>query len=102
MIFGNLLDNAIKYGGTPAEVKVIVDIKLPNRDRISYCEIIPKNVPALLKKTLIEQGMLSQDEFEKIEKEQKEIVIAAMKFADESPWPDLMTLEQGVFAPEGK
>ena len=23
-----------------------------------------------------------------------------MKFADESPWPDPMTLEEGVFAPE--
>ncbi len=35
--------------------EVLVDIKLPNRDRISYCEIIPKNVPALLKKTLIDK-----------------------------------------------
>jgi len=26
-------------------------------------------------------------------------VIAAMKFADESPWPSPMTLEDGVFAP---
>ncbi len=35
--------------------EVIVDIKLPNRDRISYCEITPKNVPAFLKKTLIDK-----------------------------------------------
>ena len=33
---------------------------------------------------------------------QKEIVVAAMKFAEESPWPDPMTLEEGVFAPEDK
>lgn len=27
MIFGNLLDNAIKYGGSPPQVKVVVEIK---------------------------------------------------------------------------
>lgn len=35
--------------------EVLVDIKLPNRDRISYCEIKPKDVPALLKKTLVDK-----------------------------------------------
>ena len=35
--------------------EVIVDIKLPNKDRISYCEIVPKDVPALLKKTLVDK-----------------------------------------------
>ncbi len=34
-----------------------------------------------------------------IEKEEKERVIAAMKFAEESPNPDPMTLEEDVFAP---
>ncbi len=28
--------------------------------------------------------------------------VAAMKFADESPWPDPIALEEGVFAPEEK
>ncbi len=35
--------------------EVIVDIKLPNKDRISYCEIVPKDIPAFLKKTLIDK-----------------------------------------------
>ncbi|MDA3862037.1 MAG: 4Fe-4S binding protein [Melioribacteraceae bacterium] len=35
--------------------EVIVDIKLPTKDRISYCEITPKDVPALLKKTIIDK-----------------------------------------------
>lgn len=54
-----------------------------------------------LKTALIEEGILTEEEFTELDKEQKEIVIAAMKFADESPWPDPITLEQGVFAPEG-
>ncbi len=33
-----------------------------------------------------------------INKEAKEIVVAAMKHASESPWPDPLTLEEGVYA----
>ncbi len=54
----------------------------------------------LFKTALISAGILDEDTFASIDKEQKEIVIAAMKFADESPWPDPITLEEGVFAPE--
>jgi pyruvate dehydrogenase E1 component alpha subunit len=61
-----------------------------------------KDPIAFLKNSLIEEGLLTENEFQEFDKEQKEIVIAAMKFADESPWPDPMTLEQGVFAPEDK
>jgi pyruvate dehydrogenase E1 component alpha subunit len=53
----------------------------------------------LLKRALIECKMLSEKEFEEMDREQKEKVIAAMKFADDSPWPDPITLEEGVFAP---
>ncbi|WP_194847980.1 thiamine pyrophosphate-dependent enzyme [Candidatus Neptunochlamydia vexilliferae] len=41
---------------------------------------------------------MSDEELEAIEKEQKERVIAAMKFAEESEGPDLMTLEEDVFS----
>ncbi|MBS0625946.1 MAG: pyruvate dehydrogenase (acetyl-transferring) E1 component subunit alpha [Verrucomicrobia bacterium] len=54
----------------------------------------------LLRNVLIEKGMLDEETFKEIDKVQKDIVVAAMKFADESPWPDPMTLEEGVFAPE--
>lgn len=53
-----------------------------------------------LKNALIEAGMLSEEEFKELDREQKEIVVAAMQFADASPWPDPIFLEQGVFAPE--
>ncbi len=35
----------------------IVDVKLPGKDRISYCEIIPKDVQELVKTTLIDKGI---------------------------------------------
>ncbi len=63
------------------------------------CVIEQRDPISLLKKRLIEEGMLTEARFEEMDKEQKEIVIAAMKFADESPWPDPITLEQGVFPP---
>lgn len=52
----------------------------------------------LLKAYCEENGYLTEEDFKALDKEQKEIVIAAMKFAEESPWPDPITLEEGVFA----
>ena len=40
--------------------EVIVDIKLPNKDRISYCEITPNDVPFLLQKTLVDKQIYIQ------------------------------------------
>ena len=40
--------------------EVIVDIKLPNKDRISYCEITPRDIPALLQKTIIDKQIFTE------------------------------------------
>ncbi len=48
------------------------------------------------------KNLLTDEQFEELDKEQKDIVVAAMKFADESPWPDPITLGEDVFAPEDK
>ena len=53
-----------------------------------------------LKDELIQRKMLTEEAFKELEKEAREIAIAAMKFAEESPFPDPIVLEQGVFAPE--
>ncbi len=37
--------------------EVIVDIKLPGESRISYCEITAKDVPTLIRKTIVEQDI---------------------------------------------
>jgi pyruvate dehydrogenase E1 component subunit alpha len=41
---------------------------------------------------------LSDEEFKTLDKEQRERVLEAVKFADESPWPDPAQLEEGVLA----
>lgn len=48
---------------------------------------------------LIKRKIITEKEFEALDKEQKEIVIASMKFAEESSDPDVLTLEEDVFAP---
>jgi len=41
-------------------VEPIVDIKLPGKDRISYQEITVKDVPRLIKTTLVEEGIFKE------------------------------------------
>ena len=50
-------------------------------------------------KTLADNGFISDEQYQAMDKEQKELVVAAMKFAEESPWPDPITLGEDVFAP---
>jgi len=45
------------------------------------------------------EKMLSEEQYEKMDDEAKAVVVEAMKFADQSPWPDSTTLEEDVFAP---
>ncbi|MDN3505359.1 MAG: thiamine pyrophosphate-dependent enzyme [Rhabdochlamydiaceae bacterium] len=47
---------------------------------------------------MIAAKMIKQEQVDEINKAQKKIVIDAMKFADESPFPDPMSLEEGVYA----
>lgn len=54
----------------------------------------------ILKTDLMEKKGITEEEIKDWEKEAKEVVMAALAFADESPWPDVSTLEQDVFAPE--
>jgi len=52
-----------------------------------------------LKQVMIDHKFLTEEEFKGLDKETREIAINAMKFAEESPWPDPIILEEGVFAP---
>jgi len=54
----------------------------------------------LFKNALIKHKLLTEEQFNQLDEEAAATIEAAIKFADESPWPDPMTLEQGVFAPE--
>ncbi|MEI6532194.1 MAG: hypothetical protein WCN87_05190 [Chlamydiota bacterium] len=52
-----------------------------------------------MKKLILEKGFSTEEEMEKMDKELREKVVASMKYAEESPWPNIATLEEGVFAP---
>jgi pyruvate dehydrogenase E1 component alpha subunit len=54
----------------------------------------------ILKMALIEHKIITEDLYEKMVEDARKIIEASLVFADESPWPDSMSLEQGVFAPE--
>lgn len=51
----------------------------------------------LCKETLVAHKILTEEEAEQMDQEAKDVVLAAMKFADESPWPDPIHLGEGVF-----
>ncbi len=67
------------------------------KEQLTTCML--KDPIQLFLKVLIEEGIVTQELFEKIDAEQKEIAIASMKFAEESPWPNPIHLEEDVFAP---
>lgn len=63
-------------------------------------EAAKKRDPILLFADILKQEKLLTDaEFEALDKQQKEIVLEAIKFAEESPDPDAVILEEDVFAP---
>ena len=70
------------------------------RTKDSLKETMGKDPILVFQKALVEDGILTEKECVAIDKEERELVIASMKFADESPWPDPMTLEEGGFAPK--
>ena len=49
--------------------------------------------------TLVKYGVITEEMYQKIDAEQKDIAVAAMKFAEDSAWPDPIHLEEDVFAP---
>jgi pyruvate dehydrogenase E1 component alpha subunit len=53
----------------------------------------------ILKNELETRGYLTEEEYKTYDKEAREIAVQAMKYAEESPWPELATLEEDVFAP---
>lgn len=58
-----------------------------------------KDPIVLLKNVLIKENMLDEETFKQMDKKMKQIVLEALKFAEESPWPELATLGQDVYAP---
>ncbi len=53
----------------------------------------------LLREALFDRNILSEDEYKALDKKNRDIVVDALQYAEESPWPGVSTLEQDVFAP---
>lgn len=53
----------------------------------------------IMQRALIEANIISEDQIKAIDKEQREIAIESMKYAEQSAWPDPITLEEDVYAP---
>jgi len=62
-------------------------------------EIMNRDPLAGMQLALKEAGIITDEQVKEIDKEMRETVMEAMKFADTSPWPNLGTLEEDVFAP---
>lgn len=54
---------------------------------------------ALMQNALIEANIITSDQAKGMDKEAREVVVASLDFAENSPWPDPCTLEEDVFAP---
>lgn len=51
-----------------------------------------------LQHVLVEAGIITDDEAKVLDQEMREKVLEALQFAEKSPWPDLESLEEGVYA----
>lgn len=69
------------------------------RTKDSLKQILSRDPIALMQKDLLEAGIMAEEEMKTLDKEMKERVLAAIDYADKSPWPDPQTLEEDVFAP---
>lgn len=54
---------------------------------------------ALMQAALIENEILTPDRAKALDKEMRDRVLSAIAFAEKSPWPDPIGLEEDVFAP---
>lgn len=63
-------------------------------------EVMQHDPIIFMQAALSEAGILNEEQAKAIDKEQREIILAAMEYADASPWPNPQTLEEDVFAPE--
>lgn len=68
------------------------------KDQLKEC--MSRDPLIQLKSDLLDAQWITEEEYKALDKHYKEDIMAAMKFADESPWPDPSTLGEDVFAPE--
>ncbi len=68
-----------------------------SKDDLKAC--MQKDPIIQLQDALIEAGFIDLETVKEMDKHEREVAVAAMKYAEDSPWPDPITLEEDVFAP---
>lgn len=69
------------------------------RSKESLKECLQRDPILLMEQVLTDAGLIDHETVKEMDKFERERVVASMKFAEDSPWPDLSTLEEDVFAP---
>lgn len=69
------------------------------RTKESLKECMQNDPILIMQKALLDAKIGDDELFKKIDKEEREIATQAMKYAEASPWPNAIELEDDVFAP---
>lgn len=69
------------------------------RTKESLQALMKQDPISLLQNALIENGLLTLEEYKEFDHEAKEKVLEAMEYAQKSPFPSEATLEEDVYAP---
>lgn len=68
------------------------------RTKDALKKVIERDPILLMQHVLVQAGIITDEEVKALDKEMREKVLAAIEFAEKSPWPDVQSLEEGVYA----
>lgn len=68
------------------------------RTKDALKKIMQRDPIMIMHNAILNAGIMTEDQIKLLDKEMREIVLSAIDFADKSPWPDIQTLEEDVFA----
>jgi pyruvate dehydrogenase E1 component alpha subunit len=68
------------------------------RSKEEMQQVMKKDPIPALQHILEQEKILTLEEFKAMDKEAKESILEALKYAEESPWPSVATLEEDVYA----
>ena len=71
------------------------------RSKDSLKEVMCQDPIIKMQSVLIQAKIITEEQVKQMDKEAREEVVQAMEYAENSPWPDPLTLEEDVFAPSG-
>lgn len=69
------------------------------RSKEELKEVLSRDPILALQHALLQLNIIDEQGVQEMDKQQREVMMEAMKFAEDSPWPDPLTLEEDVYAP---